>query len=230
MWSMFVPESSIGVLRFLVDDTGAPRNVVLAFVTLWFVADISQMTRGVKPRWSMLYALSGQVVLSLISLVYLLQGRTTLLGFTGQVGLLAVSALCVAIAAQRESGTYRFGIKARTFLVPTISVVLMLTVIGLVIRPDGPIANFIQNTQGLAYFVFVVFLLVAGAGATRVNHISAGGLFLAVLGYILFTAMFLGLFLSTVNMVSVTALVTHIGLTALLVTAAYLQTDAYEGV
>lgn len=262
LWGMFVPESSLGVLRLLTEDTGAPRGVVSAVLIAFFMADTVQWSRGIKMRWLGLYGLSGQFVLAVISVIYFARGSISLITLVGHGGLFVMSALCLGIAvqmkeyrhAQRELETqeerYRDALATlnpnravsavgmaprikypiRPYLAPTISVILFLCAIGLIIRPDSAIAMFIQNTYSLAYFVVVVAWLVIGSGALRINHVSAGGLFLSVLGYILFVFLLIGLSFSVANQVSLLTLLTHVSLASVFVFAAYLQTEPIEGV
>lgn len=219
LWMMLVPEASMGVLRFVQDDTHRGRRVVTGVVALFFMRDIGQSLRGIKARHGMIFVLSGQAVMAVIATIYTLRGELSLAGFAGNVGVFWLSLVSLWTIAQHNQKMAlmklgqvyrpRWGIEAKTFLIPGVAIIMFLTSIGLVTRPDGAISDFIHTQIGLLYYVIVLGWIVLGSGFITLNHIKAKWLFVAVMGYYLFVGLLVGLFAYDPTSISLTFLVSH---------------------
>lgn len=243
LWMMLVPESSMGVLQFAVQDVHRGRAVVGGVVAAFFMRDIGQALRGIKPRHGMIFVLSGQAVMAVVSIYYTLKGDATLASFAGNFGVFWLSLLSLWTIAQYEQ--YQFYIResarllklypkphalpdeekaylksletnlprrflAKTYLIPGIAIIMFVSALGLITRPDGAIAAFIHNQVGFAYYVFVMAWLVVGSGFITLNHIKAKWLYVAVMGHWLFTVMLMGLFAYDPTSISLTFVVSHL--------------------
>lgn len=218
LWSMLVPESSIGILRFLQEDTGLTRNVIGGAVALFFMRDIGQSLRGIKPRHGMVFILSGQFVMALFALVYTLKGEVSTAGLAGHFGVFWISLLSLWTIAQytkrqemlKAGQVFKPHIEAKTFLIPGLAIIMFLSAFGVITRPDGAISNFLQTRVGIVYYVIAMCWLVVGSGFITLNHIKPKWLFVAVMGYYFFVGLLVGLFTFDPNTVSLTFVVSHV--------------------
>lgn len=220
VWMLLVPEASMGILQLLTQDAHRDRTIVGGVVAAFFMRDIGQALRGIKPRHGMVFILSGQAVMAAISVWYTLHGQASMAAFAGNVGVFWLSLLSLWAIAQHDQRqallkqgklfTPKWGIEAKTFLIPGIALIMFTSAIGLITRPDGAIAAFIQNQVGLFYYAAVVCWLIVGSGFITLNHIKAKWLYVAVMGHYLFTVMLVGLFAYDPTSVSLTFVISHL--------------------
>lgn len=200
IWMLLDRDSSLGVLRFLQEDTGIRRSVLVGLMASIFFMDISQSLRGIAQSYSALLVLSGQGVLALITLFYTITGKLSLIALFGHGGMFALSFIGIVVIVQSYNPD-KTGFQFKRLMFPAISVLMALLAWGLVTRPDAAITAFIQDRYGAIAFVFIVSLLAWGSGQLRQNHLTPDRMIKRLLGVYLFAFMNAALF-ATDNSVS----------------------------
>lgn len=227
IWMLLVPESSLGVLRYLQEDTGISRSVLVGIVASVFFMDISQSLRGMAGSYASLFVLSGQALLALVTLIYTLAGKLSLMAVFGHVGMFALSFIGIVVVVQSYNpDKTRFQFKRLMY--PAISVLMALLAWGMVTRPDIAITQFIQNQYGLVFFVVIVGLLAWGSGQLRQNHLAPDRMVRRLIGLYLFVFMSIGLF-TTDDSVSLLGVTMNVLVACMTVFFAFLQAQEYPG-
>lgn len=227
IWMLFLPESSMGVLRYIQEDTGVRREIVIGLVACIFFMDISQSLRGIAQSYACLFAISGQAVIALVTLVYTVLGRLSLIAAFGHVGLFALSFVGIIVVVQSYSPVKKpFDFKRLMF--PVISVLMAILAWGLVTRPDTAITQFIQNQYGLVFFVMIVGLLAWGSGQLRQNHLTPDRMVKRLIGVYLFGFLSTALFMVD-SSVSLLAIMMNLLVACMTVFYAFIQAQEYSG-
>lgn len=205
IWMLLVPDSSLGVLRYLQEDTGISREILVGLIASIFFMDISQSLRGIAQSYAALFAISGQGVLAIITLVYTLTGKLSLIALFGHGGLFALNVIGIVVVVQSYAPTEtRYSFKRLMF--PAISVLMAILAWGLVTRPDTAITQFIQGRYGALLYILIVSLLAWGSGQLRQNHLTPDRMIRRLMGIYFFVFMNMALFVSddSVSLLGVT--------------------------
>lgn len=193
VWMLIVPDSSLGVLRYLQEDTGIRRSVIVGMMASVFFMDISQSLRGITQSYSLLFAISGQALLAVITLVYTITGKLSLVALFGHGGMFVLCFIGIVVIVQSYSpNKTRFQFKRLMF--PAISALMAILAWGLVTRPDASLTQFIQDRYGAMLFILIVALLAWGSGQLRQNHLTPDKMVKRLIGVYLFVFMNVALF------------------------------------
>lgn len=227
LWMLLVPDSSMGVLHYLQEDTGIPRQILVGLVASVFFMDVSQSLRGITQSYASLFILSGQCLLALITLVYTALGKLSLIADFGHVGLFVLCFIGVVVIVQSynpDKTQFQF----KRLMYPAISLLMALLAWGIVTRPDVAIIQFIHNQYGAALFVVIVGLLAWGSGQLRQNHLTPDRMVRRLIGVYLFTFMSVALFAndSSASLLGVTM---NVLVSCVTVFYAFIQAQEYPG-
>lgn len=197
MTMILFPDTSLGVLRPLVEDLQSGRETVVGFFAFLFLVDVCQVDRGQHPSNGILFSLSGLCLLSLVTLFYVARGILTpvALYFTWGPFLMALVGLMVVIRSYEtgEGSAKRYD-SAKRWMYPVLSASMGVLGIGL-LWPDSPSGLFIASQWNIVVIGLTVFLLAWGCGQLRQNHLTPDAMMSRVAG------MFFFAFFSAVRMI-----------------------------
>lgn len=227
VWMILVPDSSLGVLRYLQEDTGMRRSVIVGLMASVFFMDISQSLRGITQSYTLLFAISGQALLATITLFYTLVGKLSLVALFGHGGMFALSFIGIVVVVQSYNPD-KTPFQMKRLMFPAISVLMALLAWGLVTRPDTAITLFIQGKYGAALLIVIVSLLAWGSGQLRQNHLTPDRMVRRLVGIYLFVFMSVALFTadSSVSLLGVTM---NVLVACVTVFYALIQAQEYPG-
>lgn len=193
VWMLIAPHSSLGILAPLGADIEAAqpllsalaiRRTIVLGIGFVFFADVSQSLRRLPPSYASLSSLSGQAILFVITLVYVLMGRLSLLALYGTGGTLILSAAGIVIVVQSYQDAQRY--RVRKLLYPLLSGAMGFLGIALILSPDTATRQLIELRYGGIVFVALLTLLAWGCGQLRQNHLTPDKMVRRVSGLILF--------------------------------------------
>lgn len=228
IWALLHPSSSMGLLELVKEDLGLSRNIVLSLYGALFVADIAYLAGGIQPGYNGFHGLYGMGAMATTALIYTIAGETGFVRFAAFGGIFVLSALGIATVAQNMSPRNDHP-RAKRYIIPAISWILLCYAVGLITRPESPLSQFITDRVHLGFFVIVIVWLLIGHGYLRRDRVSIGAMAAFTFGQYLVTLMLIGLFISGEDF-SVISLVAHVFLSVLLICFTYMQPDiAAEG-
>jgi len=180
-------DSSMGILRFIQEDTGLPRPYVLGVAMFIMFMEVSFGARDTSPSWRSL-AMVGQFLIAVIAAVYWIRGQLSLIGLVTHAGPYLLACLSIVVIAQRKTPLRAF-VYAKHALLPFIGILLACLGVGLIVQPDSSINQFIQTRYGLGVLVAIIACLGWGAGQLRFNHIAPWRALRRMIGLYLYTVM-----------------------------------------
>lgn len=231
LWMVFVPHAPLGVLGPLAADIEAARPLlsqlairgsIVFGIGFVFFADVSQSLRRLPPSYASLSSLSGQAILFLITLLYVVKGRLSLLALYGVGGTLALSAAGIVIVVQSYQNTRRY--QVRSLLYPLLSSTMGFLGIALILSPDTATRQLIELRYGVLVFIFLLTLLAWGCGQLRQNHLTPDKMVRRVGGLILFPLFSIRLWV-TGQPISLLGLLLTLSVAALAVFLAFVQAE-----
>ena len=232
LWMLVVPDSGLGLLQFVVNDTGLRRNTVIALFMALFFMDIAQALRGVVPTWSYLTTLSGQGAFAVLGAIYTLQGSVGLVGFYTHVGPFLLSFIGILVAIQRARLHPPWFVphwmreNTKRVMLTTLSFLLFVLAWGLLTRPDTNIGTFIQTRYGLGAFVVMIGVMLWGAGQLRHNHMKPWQALRRTFGIWLFS--FMSLYLLATDNEAIAPLSVYLSLSVALLSALFAIVQSYD--
>ncbi len=232
LWTLVDSQAPLGLLSPLFDDmaamdTGMSVQAIRATLVLGIgfclVADISQSMRRLPPSYTSLASLSGQCLLGLITVAYVVVGRLPLLALYGIGGTLLLSATGIVIVVQSYAPTSRHP-PVRTLLYPILSLGMLVLGISLILSPDTATRQIIELEYGPFVLGGLLFVLAWGSGQLRQNHLTPDRMIKRLLGLIVFPVFSLRL-LAIGQPVSILGVVLTIIVAGLAVALAFVQAE-----
>lgn len=239
IWMLFTPDGSMGVLRFLQEDTGAPRTVIIGIFAFLFFMDISQtmkelrqIKQGRQLGWSFITCLSAQFVLAFFTIIYAVKGDVSWIALYTNVGPLFLSLIGLIAILQRQKVPFPYTLprglsfNAKERMLTSVSLCMGVLGIGLITRPDVAITRFIQDERGFGFFVIMVGLIAWGAGQLRHNHMLPWSAIRRMTGMALFCLMTATLF--TTNDAAISLLTVYLSFAVMMLSFMFAFIHAQE--
>lgn len=231
LWALIVPDAPLGILAPLFADIEAAhpmasvlaiRAVIILSIGFVFFSDVSQSLRRLPPSYGSLTSLSGQAVLTAITLVYVLRGRLPPLALYGPGASLVLSGVGIIVVVQSFDAHSRYPVRA--LLYPILSVIMAGLGLSLIVSPDTATRQIIELRYGVIVLVTLLGLLAWGCGQLRQNHLTPDKMVKRLTGLIVFPVFSLRL-MATGNPVSFLGLLLTSAVAALAVFLTFVQAE-----
>lgn len=202
--SLFLTSSGTTIPQLVERDFGIKP---FAF-TLLFLFAIGHYMRGLRPRYSLITSLAGQLAITIAAAYYVGRGEASITVLASHGGTFLVCYLAIASIAQ-EAAARRTRVRFHNLMMPAMSMTLALYAIGMGLQPNAGVAGWIARTIGGSVRDGLNVWLALGAGYIFHNHIAPRGLYLALVSHYLYTAAALA-FLVLTPTVSLVAIASHV--------------------